>query len=121
MASKKEISETIKSQFAGVRKRARVLGQGLKARADIAASRRRLRAAFADLGAEVYERMVSGTSTDGADDVLQEFRVRIDGVKAEVRQRERALAEVLARDGAGDEDAVDPDTTTDETGTVDPQ
>ena len=121
MTTKKEISETIRSQFASVGERARALGRALKARADIAASRHRLRSALADLGEEVYERMVAGAGIAAEDDALQEHRIRIDGVKAEVRQRERALAEVLAGDGASTEKAAEPEQVAAEAGESDPQ
>ena len=41
MRTKEEITQTIKEQFVNVRERGRVLAQALKARADIAATRRR--------------------------------------------------------------------------------
>ena len=54
MRTKEEITQTIKEQFVNVRERGRVLAQALKARADIAATRRRMRSTFADLGEAVY-------------------------------------------------------------------
>ena len=121
MTSKKEISETIRSHFASVGERARVLGRALKVRADIAASRRRLRSALADLGEEVYERLVAGAGISAADDVLQEHRVRVDGIKAEVRQRERALAQVLARDETSAAKGAAPEQVANEAGEADSQ
>jgi len=109
MRSKEEITDTIKAQFANVRERGKVLAQALKARADIAATRRRLRSTFADLGEAVYGRIDSGElAQDGS---LDDFKLRIEGLKAELRQREEALKLIVA----GDE----PDASTEETDTPD--
>jgi hypothetical protein len=106
MASKEEIAEAIRIQFANVKERGRVLAQALKARADIAATRRRLRSAFADLGEEIYARMTAGEKGPWSEDVeLEDFRTRIEGVKAELRQRERALQEIMAGPDEEEEDA----------------
>jgi len=98
MRSKEEITDTIKAQFANVRERGRVLAQALKARADIAATRRRLRSTFADLGEVVYARIDSGEFAQ--DESLEDFKLRIEGLKAELRQREEALKTIVAGDGA---------------------
>ena len=108
MASKEEITETIKSQLTNVRERGRVLAQALKARTDIAATRRRLRAAFADLGQEVYGRMKDGG--DGPwneDEEMATYRTRIEGVQAELKQRERVLKDIL-EDKGKKEEAAEP-------------
>jgi len=114
MATKEEITEQIKARFASVRERARVLAHAMKVRAEIVAVRRRLRSACADLGEEVYSRLVrQAGATLKADATLQEFRVRIDGLHAELHQRERALAEILeggkGAEAAADEPAVPPE------------
>lgn len=97
MTSKEEITEAIRAQFASVKERGRVLAQALKARADIAATRRRLRGAFADLGEEVYGRMVADEQGPWSEDVeLTDHQTRIEGVKAELRQRERTLQGIMA-------------------------
>ena len=97
MTSKEEITEAIRAQFASVKERGRVLAQALKARADIAATRRRLRGAFADLGEEVYGRMAADEQGPWSEDVeLTDHQMRIEGVKAELRQRERALQSIMA-------------------------
>jgi len=96
MPTREEITETIKAQFANVRERGRILAQALRARADIAATRRRLRATFADLGEEVYERMAAGPDQGWSDDAdLAAYKARIEGLKAELGQREKALKEIL--------------------------
>ena len=103
MASKEEIAEAIRAQFANIKERGRVLAQALKARADIAATRRRLRGAFADLGEEVYGRMTADEKGPWSKDAeLADHRTRIEGVKAELRQRERALQEIM--EGGGEEE-----------------
>ena len=106
MASKEEITEAIRAQFASVRERGRVLARALKARADIAATRRRLRGALADLGEEVYGRMAADEKGPWSKDAeLADHRTRIEGVKAELRQRERALQEIM--EGRGEEEEVE--------------
>ncbi|MEW6749788.1 MAG: hypothetical protein AB1505_02275 [Candidatus Latescibacterota bacterium] len=107
MARKEEIAETIRERFETVKERGKILAQALKARADIAATRRRLRNAYADLGEEVYQRMASGQGgTWTSDPDVTDFRRRIDGVRAELRQRERTLEEIMAQRasrGGGDQ------------------
>ena len=103
MASRDEITETIKARFAHVKERGRILARALKVRADIAAVRRRLRAAFAELGEEVYERMLEGTWE--GDETLQTYKARIEGVKAELRQREEALRKILEEKGKENEES----------------
>jgi hypothetical protein len=96
MVSKQEIAQTIKEQFANVKERGRVLAQALKARADIAATRRRLRATFADLGEAAYEKMAAGKAGDLSNDAeMADFRARVEGLKAELKQREKALKEIM--------------------------
>lgn len=96
MRSKEEITDILKAQFANVRERGKVLAQALKARADIAATRRRLRSTFADLGEAVYGRIDSGEfAQDGS---LDDFKLRIEGLKAELRQREDALKTIVEGD-----------------------
>ena len=97
MASKEEITGMIKAQFANMKVRGRVLGQALKARADIAATRRRLRTAFADLGEKTYGRMAAGGWKEDAE--LSTYKVRIEGIKAELQQQETALKEIVAEKG----------------------
>ena len=96
MLTKDEITQQIKARIASVKERAGVLAQALKERAEIAAARRRLRGACADLGEEVYRRLGSQAgNVVEVDAILLEYRARIDGVHAELRQRERALAAIL--------------------------
>ncbi len=96
MTTKQEITKTIKAQFANIKTQSRVLARALKARADIAAVRHRLRRTFADLGEQVYEQIESGKSKGlSGDTELAAFKTRIDGLKAELRQREDALKKIL--------------------------
>ena len=103
MRTKEEITQTIKEQFVNVRERGRMLAQGLKGRADIAATRRRLRSTFADLGEAVYARLDAGETVNLVGD-LGDFKLRIEGLKAELRQREGALKEIMA--GSKEEEEV---------------
>ena len=93
MRTKEEITQTIKEQFVNVRERGRVLAQALKARADIAATRRRLRSTFADLGEAIYARLDAGESVDL--EGMGDYKLRIEGLKAELRQREESLKEIM--------------------------
>ncbi len=101
MRSKEEITDVIKMQFANMRERGKVLAQALKARADIAATRRRLRLTFADLGEIMYTRLASGELEP--DSTTTDFKLRIEGLKAELRQRESALKSIMA----GEDHALD--------------
>ena len=107
MVTKRKIVESIKTQFASAREHGRVLSQALKVRADIAATRRRLRSTFADLGEEVYAKIKAGKPKGLAEDAeLAVYRTRIEGLEAEMQQREGALKEILAgrkKKGEGEE------------------
>ena len=93
---KQEITDTIKARFASVRDRGKVLAQALKVRADMAAVRRRLRMTFAELGESVYGKMVAGQAKGWGDaPELVGFRTRVEGLKAELEQRERELTEIM--------------------------
>lgn len=94
MRSKEEITATLKAQFANARVRGKIMAQALKARADIAATRRRLRATFAELGEEAYDRIASGQIDSDAG--LADFTTRIEGLQVELRQREEALEQIVS-------------------------
>ena len=93
MSTKKQIAEVVRSRLAEVAGRGRVLGQALRVRADLAAGRRRLRVAYAQLGEEVYARLRDGEMATDA--TMTTFRGRIDDIKAEVRSREAELKEIM--------------------------
>ena len=93
MSTKKQIADAVRSRLADVAGRGRTLGQALKVRADLAAGRRRLRAAYAQLGEEAYVRLRDGGME--ADASMTTFRGRIDDIKAEVRTREAELKEIM--------------------------
>jgi hypothetical protein len=93
MSTKKQIADAVRSRLADVAGRGRTLGQALKVRADLAAGRRRLRAAYAQLGEEAYVRLRDGGME--ADATMTTFRGRIDDIKAEVRTREAELKEIM--------------------------
>ena len=93
MSTKKQIADAVRSRLADVAGRGRTLGQALKVRADLAAGRRRLRAAYAQLGEEAYVRLRDGGMESDA--TMTTFRGRIDDIKAEVRTREAELKEIM--------------------------
>ena len=97
MRTKEELTQAIRTQFVNVRERGRILAQALKVRADIAATRRRLRLTFADLGETVYTKLNAGEAEN-----LSEFKLRMEGLKAELRQREEALKVIM--DGEAEEE-----------------
>ena len=94
MRTKEEITQAIKTQFINVRERGRILALALKARADIAATRRRLRSTFADLGEATYERLEEGKTVDWGEN-MGDYKLRIEGLQAELRQREDALKKIV--------------------------
>ena len=93
MSTKKQVAELVRKRLADVAKRGRVLGQALKVRADMAATRRRLRGTYAELGEEVYARIKAGDMV--ADGQLSGLRERIDGLRAEVKSREAELRQIM--------------------------
>lgn len=90
---KTQITEALRERFADVAGRGRIIGQALKLRADLAATRRRLRTTFAELGEEVYRRIKDQELE--ADGALGTLEGRIDGYKAEVRSREQELSDIM--------------------------
>ncbi len=107
MPTKQQITETLKERFADVAERGRVLGHALKARADIAVTRRRLRSTLADLGENIYTRMASGSLPELGDDaMLTSLQERITGLKAELRFQEGELHNIVhdRKDGAAADD-----------------
>ena len=86
---KKQLAEGLRDRLAGVAEGGRVIGRILRARADVAASRRRLRASLRELGEEVYGRLAEG-ALEG-DHRLLVFKERIDGLHDEVGRREEEL------------------------------
>ena len=86
---KKPLADGLRDRLAGVAERGRVIGQVLRARADLAASRRRLRAAMRELGEEVYRRLGEGAME--GDHGLLLLKERIDGLHDELHRREEEL------------------------------
>ena len=93
MPTKKQLADGLRGRLAGVAERGRVVGRVLRARAEVAAARRRLRAAFRDLGEEVYGRLREG-ALEG-DHRLLVLKERIDGLHGEVRLREEELRDAI--------------------------
>ncbi len=108
MRSKEKIIDAIKTQCANVRARGQIAVQALKVRAEIAATRSRLRSAFADLGESVYAKLSAGEAVDFAGD-LGDFKLRIEGLKAEIRQREKALRKIVEGNAVAEAEALSED------------
>ena len=104
MSTTKKIADTLKQHLADVADRGKLFGQAFKVRADMAAIRRRLRTTYAELGEEVYRRLRDG-ELDG-DHQLLTIKERVDGLKAEIRQRESELHDIVStgarRDGGSE-------------------
>ena len=60
MTRKRQLADALREGLAGAAERGRVLGQALKVRADIAASRRQLKTTFGELGKHVYSSIKAG-------------------------------------------------------------
>lgn len=96
MFTREEVTESIKTRYASVRERGRILARALQARAAVAAVRRRLRATFSELGEHIYEALEAGRAGGrGEEPELASFQSRIKGLKAELSQREKALKDIL--------------------------
>lgn len=96
MATKRQIADMLRGRLADVAERGRVLGQALGVRADMAATRRRLRAALADLGEEVHTRLRAGQEAEMAEDAkIKAMQDQVDGLKAELRLQEMELRRIM--------------------------
>lgn len=89
MPAKKQLADGLRDGLANVAERGRALGRVVRARTEVAAARRRLRAAFRELGEEVYGRLGEG-ALEG-DHRLLVLKERIDALHGEVRLREEEL------------------------------
>ena len=104
MSTTKKIADTLKQHLADVADRGKLFGQAFKVRADMAAIRRRLRATYAELGEEVYRRLLRDGELDG-DHQLLTIKERVDGLKAEIRQRESELHDIVSTGARRDGDS----------------
>lgn len=96
MATKTQIADMLRGRLADVAERGRVLGQALGVRADMAATRRRLRAALADLGEEVHTRLRAGQEQGlAAEAKVRDLQDQVDGLKAELRLQETELRRIM--------------------------
>ena len=96
MATKQQIADMLRGRLADVAERGRVLGQALGVRADMAATRRRLRAALADLDEEVHTRLRAGQEQGLAAEVkVRDLQDQVDGLKAELRLQETELRRIM--------------------------
>ena len=96
MPTKKQITETLRERLSDVAGRGKEIGQALRLRADMAVTRRRLRSTFAELGEEIHERMIGGSNGSiSADDTLNSFRTRIEGLKEELKSHAEELENVM--------------------------
>ena len=93
MPTKKQIADGFRERLADVTERGKVIGQALGVRADMAATRRRLRNTYAELGEEMYRRLQEGEYA--GDHQLLTLKERIDGLKAEARMREGQLKDIM--------------------------
>lgn len=96
MATKKQLAEILRERLADVAERGRVLGQALRVRTDMAATRRRLRANLAELGEEVHARLKAGQVEGLAADIkITAMQEQIDGLKAQLKLQEMELREIM--------------------------
>lgn len=95
------IKKTFKAHFDHVKTRGRVFARAVKVRAEIAATRRRMRSVFADLGQSVYGKM-DNSKTLSSDADLSIFKTRMEGLEAELELREKELRKILKNDVATD-------------------
>ena len=93
MPTRRQITDVLKDRFEDVKERGKILGQALKVRTEIAATRRRLRSTYAELGEEIYNRLKAGTQP--GDSSLDGFCDRVDGIKAELKDQEEDLRQIM--------------------------
>lgn len=113
MLSNSKVNQLFQPQLNSLRARGRAFARAFKVRADIAAVRRRLRLAQADLGKAVYEKL-DQIEALAADEDLATGITRIKGLEAELRQCETALRRILevGNEKVEPADSVGPDQTT---------
>ena len=95
MLTKPEMTEHIRSRFRNAKERAGVLVRAFRVWVEILATRRRLRARFAEMGEEIYEGMKTGSQDLGGVPRVVSLKVRIDGLKSELSGLEEKLKNVL--------------------------
>ena len=105
MLTKPEMTEHIRSRFRNAKERAGVLVRAFRVRVEILATRRRLRARFAEMGEEIYEGMKTGSQDLGGVPRVVSLKIRIDGLKSELS----GLEEKLKNAPEGDMDGGGPD------------
>ena len=96
VATKKAIAQLVAERFSGEAERRRVLVQALELRGQILATTRELRAAYAELGENMYLRLKQGKVegfSEGFD--LETLKVRIDGLLGELAGLEEKFKGVL--------------------------
>jgi hypothetical protein len=107
MPTTKQIADSFRERLADVAERGKVIGQALGVRADMAATRRRLRNTYAELGEQMYQRLQRGECE--GDHQLLSLKERIDGLKAEARTHEGQLRDLMqsgfSKAGTADEAA----------------
>lgn len=107
MPTTKQIADSFRERLADVAERGKVIGQALGVRADMAATRRRLRNTYAELGEQMYQRLQSGECE--GDHQLLSLKERIDGLKAEAGTHEGRLRDLMqsgfSKGGTADEAA----------------
>ncbi len=108
MPTKKQIADSFRERLADVAERGKVIGQALGARADMAATRRRLRNTYAELGEQMYQRLENGEYE--GDHQLLSLKERIDGLRAEARTHEAHLRDIMQGGFAPAERAADETT-----------
>lgn len=108
MPTKQQIADTLKGRLSEVADRGRLFGQALKVRADMAALRRRLRVAYAEMGEEVYRRLQNNEMA--GDHKLLTSKEQIDAIRVELQQREADLHVIVhsATDRAAADDSGSP-------------
>ncbi len=110
MPTTQQIADSLKGRLAEVADRGRLFGHALKVRADMAAIRRRLRTTYAELGEEVYRRLLSGEMS--GDHKLLTTKEQIDSLRSEIRQREAELHDLVhtasPAAGGGTDESRDP-------------
>ncbi len=106
MASRQEITESLRAGLSTVRARGQHVARVLRARTDVAVTRRRLHKAQAELGLAAFTALEAGQGLSPGEASVEPLLVRLRGLNVELSQAELALQQLL--DGDAEAQAAEP-------------
>jgi hypothetical protein len=108
MASRQEITDSLRAGLNTVRARGQHVARVLRARTDVAVTRRRLHKAQAELGLVAFTALEAGQGLSPDDASVEPLLIRLRGLNVELSQAELALQQLLDGDGGAQAAASTP-------------